>query len=222
MNNAMGRQDLFGHLIQSFGFEPTEGQSIVLYHISAFLLSQKENPTYILRGYAGTGKTSLVKALVKTLPSIGMRYVLMAPTGRAAKVLSSYTAQNASTIHRKIYQAKTFPDGSIRDTAQDPQGKLLDPEAVVSMNFWGFHPAIFRSLEDYLERFLRGLAPDDLKSECLLPALVDERIHAGDLRVDVLHTDARWFGMTYQEDHALVQAEIARLHESGVYPPSLW
>ena len=101
-------------MLQSFGFEPTEGQAVVLYHLSAFLLSQKENPTYILRGYAGTGKTTLVKALVKTLPSIGMKYVLMAPTGRAAKVLSSYTGQNASTIHRRIYQAMTFPDGSFR------------------------------------------------------------------------------------------------------------
>lgn len=101
-------------MIQSFGFEPTDGQAIVMYHLSAFLLSQKENPTYILRGYAGTGKTTLVKTLVRTLPYIGMRYVLMAPTGRAAKVLSSYTGQNASTIHRRIYQAMTFPDGSIR------------------------------------------------------------------------------------------------------------
>ena len=82
--------------------------------MAAFLLSQKENPTYVLRGYAGTGKTSLVKTLVRTLPAIGMRYVLMAPTGRAAKVLSNYTGQNASTIHRKIYQAMTYPDGSIR------------------------------------------------------------------------------------------------------------
>lgn len=100
--------------MHSFGFEPTEGQSIVLYHLSAFLLSQKENPTYILRGYAGTGKTTLVKALVSTLPIIGMRHVLLAPTGRAAKVLSNYTGQNASTIHRRIYQAMSFPDGSIR------------------------------------------------------------------------------------------------------------
>ena len=113
MNGTMGRQELFLHLSQSFGFEPTEGQSVVLYHLSAFLLSQKENPTYILRGYAGTGKTSLVKTLVRTLPSIGMKYVLMAPTGRAAKVLSSYTGQPASTIHRKIYQAKALPDGSV-------------------------------------------------------------------------------------------------------------
>ena len=88
----------------------------MLYHLAAFLLSEKENPTYILRGYAGTGKTSLVKTLVKTLPTIGMKYVLLAPTGRAAKVLSSYTGQNASTIHRRIYQAMTFPDGSMRIT----------------------------------------------------------------------------------------------------------
>ena len=101
-------------MMQSFGFEPTEGQALVMYHISAFLLSEKENPTYILKGYAGTGKTTLVRALVKTLPSIGMKYVLMAPTGRAAKVLSNYSGQPASTIHRRIYQAMTFPDGSMR------------------------------------------------------------------------------------------------------------
>ena len=119
----LSRSELYGKMIQSFGFEPTDGQAIVLYHLSAFLLSQKENPTYILKGYAGTGKTTLVKTLVKTLPYIGMRYVLMAPTGRAAKVLNSYTGQNASTIHRRIYQAKTFPDGSIRITRAENKFK---------------------------------------------------------------------------------------------------
>ena len=112
----LSRGELYGKLVQSFGFEPTDGQAIVMYHLSAFLLSQKENPTYILRGYAGTGKTSLVKTLVKTLPYIGTKYVLMAPTGRAAKVLSSYTGQNASTIHRRIYQIQSLPDGSFRMT----------------------------------------------------------------------------------------------------------
>ena len=119
----LSRGELYGKLVQSFGFEPTDGQAIVLYHLSAFLLSQKENPTYILRGYAGTGKTTLVKTLVRTLPYIGMRYVLMAPTGRAAKVLSSYTGQSASTIHRRIYQTKTFPDGSIRITRAENKFK---------------------------------------------------------------------------------------------------
>lgn len=110
----LSRSELYKKMVEAFCLEPTDGQATVMYHLSAFLLSEKENPTYILRGYAGTGKTSLVKALVKTLPQIMMRYVLMAPTGRAAKVLSSYTRQNASTIHRRIYQAQTFPDGSIR------------------------------------------------------------------------------------------------------------
>ena len=112
----LSRSELYQKMVTSFGLEPTEGQATVMYHLAAFLLSQKENPTYVLRGYAGTGKTSLVKALVKTLPTIGMKYVLLAPTGRAAKVLNSYTGQNASTIHRRIYQAQTFPDGSIRMT----------------------------------------------------------------------------------------------------------
>ena len=119
----LSRSELYVKLVQSFGFEPTDGQAIVMYHLSAFLLSQKENPTYILRGYAGTGKTTLVKTLVRTLPYIGMKYVLMAPTGRAAKVLSSYTGQNASTIHRRIYQTQSLPDGSFRMTRAENKFK---------------------------------------------------------------------------------------------------
>ena len=110
----MKREALYGLLLDSFGLTPTEGQATVLRHLSAFLLSLKPNPSYILRGYAGTGKTTLVTALVKTLPEIGMDYVLMAPTGRAAKVLGGYTKQYASTIHKKIYQVQAFPDGSLR------------------------------------------------------------------------------------------------------------
>ena len=110
----LSREALYGRLAHSFGFTPTEGQATVLRHLAAFLLSQKPNPTYILRGYAGTGKTTLVTTLVKTLPQIGMKYVLMAPTGRAAKVISAYTRQYATTIHKRIYQMMAFPDGSIR------------------------------------------------------------------------------------------------------------
>ena len=122
----------------------------------------------------------------------------------------------------ETFKIAVFPDGSIRDTASDPEGKLLDGDATVSMNFWGFHPAILDALEEYLHTFLKNLAPGDMKSECLLPALVDERIHAGSLSCAVLRTDARWFGMTYKEDHPIVQAAIAKLHETGVYPEKLW
>lgn len=110
----MRRDELYELLLNSFGLTPTEGQATVLRHLAAFLLSLKPNPTYILRGYAGTGKTTLVTTLVKTLPEIGMDYVLMAPTGRAAKVLGGYTRKYASTIHKKIFQVQAFPDGSLR------------------------------------------------------------------------------------------------------------
>ena len=109
----LSRDEVYRMLNRSFGFEPTEGQATALRHLTAFLLSQKKNPTYILRGYAGTGKTSLVTAIVKTLPVLGMQFVLMAPTGRAAKVISNYTGQFASTIHKRIYKALALPDGSI-------------------------------------------------------------------------------------------------------------
>ena len=108
---------------KSFGFIPTEGQKTVLYHLAAFLLSEKPNPAYLLQGYAGTGKTTLVTTLVKTLPQIGMRYQLMAPTGRAAKVLSGYTGKTASTIHRKIYRFQQYADGSFRMTRAENKAK---------------------------------------------------------------------------------------------------
>ena len=112
----MDREHLYQSLKASFGFTPTVGQDTTLRHLAAFLLSVKTNPTYILRGYAGTGKTTLVTTLVEVLPQLGMSYVLMAPTGRAAKVMASYSQRSASTIHKKIYQAQAFPDGSIRMT----------------------------------------------------------------------------------------------------------
>ena len=110
----MTRETLTDLLTDSFGFTPTEGQATALRHLAAFLLSVKQNPAYILKGYAGTGKTTLVTTLVKTLPEIGMDYVLMAPTGRAAKVLGGYTQRHASTIHKKIYMVQVYPDGGMR------------------------------------------------------------------------------------------------------------
>lgn len=109
--------------MRSFGFIPTEGQRTVLYHLAAFLLSEKPNPTYLLQGYAGTGKTTLLTTLVKTLPIIGMRYQLMAPTGRAAKVISGYTGKSASTIHRKLYRFQQYADGSLRMTRAENKAK---------------------------------------------------------------------------------------------------
>ena len=110
----MNRTQLFQILLSAFEYEATKDQQTVLSHLAAFLLSEKENPTYLLKGYAGTGKTSLVASLVKTLPQINQRYVLLAPTGRAAKVLANYTQKPASTIHRKLYRCAATADGSLK------------------------------------------------------------------------------------------------------------
>lgn len=88
----------------NFPFEPTYGQQAVFKMLDDFLFSrQMKKPVFLLKGYAGTGKTTLVSALVKALESLEMPVVLMAPTGRAAKVMSNYSGRKAFTIHKQIY-----------------------------------------------------------------------------------------------------------------------
>ena len=87
---------------ENFGFVPTTEQSEVIHKMGQFLTSHHDMELFLLRGYAGTGKTTLVGALVKTLAELKQPVVLMAPTGRAAKVFSSYAGCPASTIHKRI------------------------------------------------------------------------------------------------------------------------
>ncbi|MEI7981476.1 MAG: AAA family ATPase [Bacteroidota bacterium] len=100
-------------LRREFPYEPTPGQDRLLGELAVFLTIswKQQNALFILRGYAGTGKTTVVQSLVNVLPLLGKKTVLMAPTGRAAKVLSGYTKKQAHTIHRKIYLARTNKEG---------------------------------------------------------------------------------------------------------------
>ncbi|MDH6306105.1 exodeoxyribonuclease-5 [Parabacteroides sp. PF5-5] len=95
-------------ILTNFPFEPTADQMEALKSLSDFLLSQDADSLFLLKGYAGTGKTSLVGALVKTLTDLKQKTVLLAPTGRAAKVFSGYAGHAAFTIHKKIYRQKAF------------------------------------------------------------------------------------------------------------------
>ena len=95
-----------------FPFQPTSEQDHIINDISEFVTTIGNRSVFMLKGYAGTGKTTLVSALVKSLPILGKRSVLMAPTGRAAKVLSKYSKKLASTIHRKIYWIRTNKSGN--------------------------------------------------------------------------------------------------------------
>lgn len=93
---------------QNFKYTPTDDQEKALKKLCDFLLSTEQDSLIVLKGYAGTGKTSLVGALVKTMKELEQKSVLLAPTGRAAKVFSGYAGQKAYTIHRKIYRQKAF------------------------------------------------------------------------------------------------------------------
>jgi len=96
-----------GNILRFFPYEPTKEQHAALVEIADFIGSQEEN-ILLLKGYAGTGKTSLLGALVKALNEVNQKTILLAPTGRAAKVFSEYAGQQAFTIHKKIYRQKTF------------------------------------------------------------------------------------------------------------------
>ena len=119
---------------------------------------------------------------------------------------------------REALKVQLYPDGTLRDLARD---ESLAPDTVVSMNFWGFMPSIFPALREYFENFLRNEAGEDIKAECLLPVMVDQQMKAGKLEVSVLHSADKWFGMTYQQDRAVVAEELQKLHQQGDYPESL-
>ncbi len=109
------------HLMsRNFPHEPTVGQRNFFSHMDDFLTKSSSEPiAFVLRGYAGTGKTTLISALVKTLPALQLRHMLLAPTGRAAKVMGNYSGRSAFTIHKIIYRPQG--EGGERGNAFDLQ-----------------------------------------------------------------------------------------------------
>jgi len=100
-------------ILSVFPFEPTKGQMELAGLLGEFIEDKAPRSVFVLKGYAGTGKTSFVSAMVKVLPLLRKKAVLLAPTGRAAKVLSSYAGQPAWTIHKRIYFQRIGRDGSV-------------------------------------------------------------------------------------------------------------
>ena len=100
-------------LKKKLDFKPTQSQLIWFSEISSFLLSKNLNSIFILKGYAGSGKTTLLGSLVDQLNTINHKAILIAPTGRAAKVMSAYSNHPAHTIHKQIYNTKSEETGNI-------------------------------------------------------------------------------------------------------------
>ena len=122
----------------------------------------------------------------------------------------------------ETYEIRMKEDGTL--TAQNEQGDpvTVEPDQHVSMNMWGLPAGFFKELEKGFPEFLAGLKEGDIKSEYLLPKIIDRLVKDGKARVTVLETRDKWFGVTYKEDKDTVVASIRKLIADGVYPEKLF
>lgn len=115
---------------------------------------------------------------------------------------------------QKVGEGARCPDGQGGEMT-------LTGDEIVSLNLWGFHPSIFGHLREQFAEFLEERG-QELKSEFFIPTVVDNLVAAGKARVRVLTTPDHWFGVTYREDRAMVEASIRQLVDAGIYPERLW
>ena len=141
--------------------------------------------------------------------------------GTVARGVCEATADGYLVGIRELLKVKRFPDG-VKHTENDVSWMPLDPASWASMNFWGFTPVLFDDLERLFSEFLRRNAGNIIKAEFLIPVAVGELLREGRVRVRILPTRERWFGMTYPEDRPLFRSAILELVGAGVYPRDLW
>ncbi len=130
--------EFYQKLKTTFPFSLTLKQDAFLQKIAQFVLSENQDELFVLKGYAGTGKTTLLSSLVNQLPFVHRKYVMLAPTGRAAKVISNYAKQPAYTIHKKIYYPKKDKNSGLAFTMQTNKHKntifIVDESSMISDN----------------------------------------------------------------------------------------
>lgn len=119
----MNASEFYTLIKQQFPFTPTKKQEVVLLQLSEFIFSTDAKSLYLMKGYAGTGKTTIIGTLVSNLWKAKKSAVLLAPTGRAAKVISNYSGQEAFTIHKKIYFPKKEKGGGVKFVLQPNKHK---------------------------------------------------------------------------------------------------
>ena len=135
--NAM----LHERILSTFGYEPTAEQKQAVEVFCQFIADRSQRPCMLMRGSAGTGKTSLASAFVRTLTELGLRMMLLAPTGRAAKVFALNSGHPAFTIHRKIYRQKAFTGQmsgfNLNDNLAQDTIFMVDEASMISNNNYG-------------------------------------------------------------------------------------
>jgi ATP-dependent exoDNAse (exonuclease V) alpha subunit len=115
----MNSSQFYSQLQKQFPFQPTVKQDVFFQKIAHFLTNSNSDEIFVLKGYAGTGKTTVISTIVNNLSVIGKKYVLLAPTGRAAKVIANYSNKSAFTIHKKIYYPKKGKSGGVSFTMKE-------------------------------------------------------------------------------------------------------
>lgn len=132
----MNASAFYSTLIKDFPFIPTQDQTLFFQKIAAFLFNENNEEVFVLKGFAGTGKTTLVSTIVNNLTHINKKYVLLAPTGRAAKVIANYSKKPAYTIHKKIYFPNKVSEGNTKFTKQQNKHKntlfFVDEASMIS------------------------------------------------------------------------------------------
>ena len=128
---------LFYNLLrENFLFQPTLKQDIFLQKIADYLLNSTSEDIFVLKGYAGTGKTTIISNVINSIHNVEMKCVLLAPTGRAAKVISNYSGKPAFTIHKRIYYPKKNNSGGVSFTLQQNKFKntlfIVDESSMIS------------------------------------------------------------------------------------------
>ncbi|RZJ63309.1 MAG: ATP-dependent endonuclease, partial [Flavobacterium sp.] len=132
----MDSSQFYKILLREFPFTPTLKQDIFLQKAAIFVTNTNREEVFILKGYAGTGKTTIISTIVNHLAEAGKKYVLLAPTGRAAKVIANYSQKPAFTIHKRIYFPKKGSGGGVSFTLQPNKYKntifLVDEASMIS------------------------------------------------------------------------------------------
>ena len=132
----MSDKNFYSILFKNFPFNPTIKQDAFFQKIAVFITNDSNDTIFVLKGYAGTGKTTVISTIVNNLIEINKKYVLLAPTGRAAKVIANYSNKPAFTIHKKIYFPKKSSGGGVSFTMQQNKHKntifIVDEASMIS------------------------------------------------------------------------------------------
>ena len=146
------------YILLNLGHNPTQNQDEACSRIVEFLYDSSPNAACLLRGYAGTGKTTLVSALIRSAKAMQLKTVLLAPTGRAAKVLSNYARRPAFTIHKYIYLTTTDPSGNVRVIREPNKHSytlfIVDEASMIGLSSQGLDKYAVNSLLDDLSEYV--------------------------------------------------------------------